>query len=254
MSDGAKKVVCKQHGETPPAFACRHLAFGVACGYHASGADPDAPWPDAWCDRCDAAYDREGGWNEASEAEADVKLLCTHCYERSRALNRDVPAPLRRGQLASDEDDWAALVRAAHAHVRELQVRAQDRFDLGHHDAWSADYDAGRFTFGSKKRVEVVADLQIVGSYSLTGRSWMWGWANDKVKPPLVEDVARLRVLGEVRGMPWLTERLHADVDDVHAWELTQVACYLLGHESVYRAPMDSRYLFVLLRNLRRVS
>jgi hypothetical protein len=62
-----------------------------------------------------------------------------------------------------------------------------------------------------------------------------------------------LREFGEVRGLPQLAApRLEAD--EVHGWEMTSLAAYLLGAEGLYRAPFDHLYLFMLLGNWRVVS
>ena len=54
-------TICGAHGETPATFVCRHVADGVACGFHANPPAPDNPWPDAWCDLCEEAFQRGGG-------------------------------------------------------------------------------------------------------------------------------------------------------------------------------------------------
>jgi hypothetical protein len=96
--------------------------------------------------------------------------------------------------------------------------------------------------------------LQIAGSFSKRDNSWLWAWANETAEPHLVSEVAKLRTLGEVRGIALLEKEYHADLDETRCWELTSLACYLIRYEAVYRAPMDHRYLFILLKDLRWVT
>src|ERR1700690_1376295 len=96
-------VVCGRHGTTPVTFTCRHLAAGVACGYHASAESASDPWPDAWCDACEERLVAAGDWTTDVVAQANLKILCTHCYDESRAANR-VP-PLARGARAVLSED-----------------------------------------------------------------------------------------------------------------------------------------------------
>ncbi|MGZ3416508.1 MAG: DUF6882 domain-containing protein [Polyangiales bacterium] len=251
MSDPTVSLDCGEHGKSIAAFMCTHLANGIACGYHASDDDPSDRWPDAWCDFCERNRTRdEKTWEEA----ADIQLLCTGCHERARHRNERPPEPLSRGKLELGAKGWEKLVAVATDDTKRKQEEARRDFDLGTYARWNADYEAGWFTLGSQERAEVMADLQIVGSFSKKTDSWLWSWANEGNEPHLVREVSRLRVLGEVRSLERLKTEYRADVSEIDCWEMTSVACYLLGWDAVYRAPMDHRYLFFLLRNLRRAS
>lgn len=92
MDPHDETVDCDEHGPQPATFVCRHvvasLRGGGRVGFWTSN-NPDTPRPDAWCDACEAVSNRHGGWDEESEAEADVgvTLLCGACYDRARSLN-----------------------------------------------------------------------------------------------------------------------------------------------------------------------
>jgi hypothetical protein len=250
MSERDQRLEC-EHGAGVATFVCRHLADGVACGFHCDDEDPDDPWPDAWCDACEVARVREGGWNDAAEAEAQIALTCQHCYEAARERNRRLPAPLVPGALALDAAAVQGLLDHAAAWTRARQEAATRKYNLGGHARWGADYAAGRFTLGEPDQLAVVADLALVGTFSKQTNSWLWAWDNAGLEPHLTREVARLRVLGEVRGIALLAQAHQAHLEEVDGWERAALACYLLGYEAVYRAPMDHRFLFMLLKNLR---
>jgi hypothetical protein len=67
---------------------------------------------------------------------------------------------------------------------------------LGDH-AWRFDMEAGRLTFTSNVGNTVLAEcpVQILGSFSLSSRTWLWGWANERsqIPPHLVSFGNRLR-------------------------------------------------------------
>ena len=108
MSDG-DQITCGSHGEMHATFVRRHLSEGVACGFHANPPAPDDPWPDAWCDLCEEGFKAGGGeWNEGSEKIADVRSLCSYCYEDTRERNKNVPV-LALGSPARLTEDEAAL-------------------------------------------------------------------------------------------------------------------------------------------------
>lgn len=41
----------------------------------------------AWCDTCEKVRAEAGEWNEASEAFAEIKLVCEKCYFEMKELN-----------------------------------------------------------------------------------------------------------------------------------------------------------------------
>jgi hypothetical protein len=71
---------CEGHGASFPTYVCTHLFNGQDQGFHAA-EDPGNPRPDAWCDRCHAVHQREGGWNEVSEKFTEITLACGTCYD-----------------------------------------------------------------------------------------------------------------------------------------------------------------------------
>lgn len=80
------KVTCKAHGEAIATYVCEHLVGASGVGWHSAPPDNEELWPNAWCDQCNKAFEKEGEWNEHSEAEANLKakLLCNFCYEEFR--------------------------------------------------------------------------------------------------------------------------------------------------------------------------
>lgn len=87
MASDAAPVHCRAHGPSFPCYLCGHLASGEGKGFH-TGEDPGNPRPDAWCDACEAVLEREGEWNERSEAHADVTLVCGGCYDAAEESSR----------------------------------------------------------------------------------------------------------------------------------------------------------------------
>jgi hypothetical protein len=84
-------ISCERHGDTRAAYICNHLLHGSDQGFYVSEEDPDNPYPDAWCAKCEEirkAYGGEDGvWNEESEAHIEVKLVCGGCYQEIRLRN-----------------------------------------------------------------------------------------------------------------------------------------------------------------------
>jgi hypothetical protein len=201
MSDATNQVHCDQHSDTPATFACRHLRLGVGCGFHCSRDNPADPWPDAWCDRCQAEFEREGEWNDANEPE--ISLLCTGCYETARERNERLPAPLMPKQLAVSESDFADLAHQACERCKTRQQATRQAWPkFSSASQWHYDGEAGTIRFFDDERESsLVADVTIAGSFSTRSNTWMWAWANESYPDLERKKVAPLRIFGEVRGI-----------------------------------------------------
>ena len=90
MSD--KVVECGSHGNVKPAFLCHHLLTGSLVGWN----EPDAYEEqgdefdgciNAWCDECEKVANASGGWNDESEAFANIKLVCEGCAISIKQFN-----------------------------------------------------------------------------------------------------------------------------------------------------------------------
>jgi hypothetical protein len=246
-----KKIVCSAHGETPPAFVCRHLFGGVACGFHANPPVPEDPTPDAWCDLCEEAFQAGGGeWNEESAKLADIKVLCTYCYDDVQARNRDVP-PLARGTAARLTDREAAdLMHHAVHEAQGMQKASNERWGWRDMPRWDFDDEASTLTF-SVGDERVTADVRLVGSFSINTNTFQWAWETFAEDATEARDASRVRVFGEVRGISMLTTATF-ECDEGVSWKMASIAAYLLGAEGLYRAPIDHVRWFMLLSNFRR--
>jgi len=85
----AESINCERHGESQPAFVCCHLvrdSFGL--GFNRNPPIDEDPFPDAWCDKCEAVFQQHGGeWTAEGMKLADIKYICSNCYEQIRVRN-----------------------------------------------------------------------------------------------------------------------------------------------------------------------
>ncbi len=79
-----KYIKCDLHESGRVAFVCQHLLNDNNAGYHeAFDSEPEVDDDDdyqAWCDECEKARLKEGGWNDVSMAVAQIKVVCDECY------------------------------------------------------------------------------------------------------------------------------------------------------------------------------
>jgi len=253
MSEADKEVHCDEHGDTVATFVCRHLLQGFCCGFHeAHEADDDDPWPDAWCDRCNAVLERDGEWTDDNSPE--LGLLCIHCYESARQRNRHIPEPIRPGQLSVSEDEYAQLSIAAFEWCTQKRDQASARWAFDKKENWYFDSEAATMRFyDDRGGAAVLADTRVVGSFSTRTNTWAWVWGNSAYSAEDRAKVDPLRVFGEVRGIQRLTDD-YWEADETDAWEMAQLAAYVLGADTVYRAPYDHMHVFMLLTRFRMES
>ncbi len=79
------KLHCTTHGEANEAYVCEHLVKASGLSWHSRPPDEESPWPDAWCGDCHNVFAREGEWNETTEGEVRIKLICSLCYVHTKA-------------------------------------------------------------------------------------------------------------------------------------------------------------------------
>lgn len=79
---------CEEHGPAREAFVCEHLLQEPTQLWCSREPKPENPWPDSWCLKCDAEFQRHGEWNELNESSVPIKLVCHHCYARLRSQGK----------------------------------------------------------------------------------------------------------------------------------------------------------------------
>lgn len=115
---------------------------------------------------------------------------------------------------------------------------------------WDFDDRSRTPTFSDPDRPTVIADARHVGSYSTRSNTFRWAWATFDRGAVEIEDISRMRVFGEVRGIARLTTPTWS-CDETNGWETASIAALILGAEGVYRPPFDHVRWFMLLSNLR---
>lgn len=238
----AKKTIdCAEHGERTCAFVCQHLSTGDGLGFH-WGEDPDDPLqkcPDAWCDRCEKARKEEGGWNDRSEAIANIKLICDECYVALRSRNW--------------REDAAHVASIGEACVHELQHKQdelRERYRIDEWERWDWNRDDHQLIFSHEGSPKVVANIVFVDSYSSKSTSWMWAWAN----PAFTDDERRLLLPvkefgAELGSMKVASGYWMADESD--GWEMTAFAARVLGAADAYRTPTESGHTYMIIMDAR---
>jgi hypothetical protein len=88
-----KFVECGSHEYRRRAFVCKHLNHITKVGFEEAFdtfedmkllEDDDFQ---AWCNECELVRNKEGEWNDKSEAFAAIRIVCEKCYFEMKELN-----------------------------------------------------------------------------------------------------------------------------------------------------------------------
>jgi hypothetical protein len=242
MTDEDRWIDCPEHGSAAAALVCRHLRTGQGLGFNA-GLDPENPdalWPDAWCDACEGVLSGEGQWNDTAVAHADFGLLCAHCYQKVRALNWP-----REGHVA-----LARLLESSIPYLQARQKELEVQYRISRYPRYDWYQETAELVFSDKGKPVVVADIQFVGSVSTRSGSWMWSWANGSLLESAKSKIRRVRTYGDTHSILKLACG-YWDADEADGWEMTAISAFLLKAKGAYRSPDESGFTFLLMTGIR---
>jgi hypothetical protein len=114
---------------------------------------------------------------------------------------------------------------------------------------WEYDLDRGTLAFTQDGVPKVLASIQVVGTTSVSGGTWRWGWANESLTPKVTTQLAKVRAFGESENISELTNAELPD-DEYLGWGMTAVAAKLLGAKGAYRCPGENGFAYVVYSSI----
>ena len=149
--------------------------------------------------------------------------------------------------------DWDEYIAEAREYLQDRQERLKADFNLGRWEKWFYDQEASSLSFSSGGKVGVAATMHVVGSTSKSSGTWLWSWDNETIMDHVKHCMLEVRDFGKAHGFEKLTNpKWPATKSD--AWEMTAAAAHLLQADGAYRAPDETGALYLVLRNVRRVT
>lgn len=237
MSDADKKVECQTHGSASATFICQHLSSGDQLGFHV-GYDPENPndlYPDAWCDRCDAVLEKEGEWNDVSEAFADIRMVCAGCY-----------GDIRQRNWLEDPEAFKQLVTSSFDYLQQQQASLKETYQVGDYERWDWYQEKGQLVFSHEGKEVLICDIDFVGSLSTASDTWMWAWANTSFTENIKAKAAFIRQMGEESNLLKLACPIWGG-DEVDGWEMTAIMAKAVDAIGAYRTPTDNGYVYMVI-------
>jgi len=225
-------IICPTHGESGFVYVCKHLVDSPEQKWHGGYPTIDLPWRDAWCAACNEVFEREGGWNNKNEGMVEIDVLCGHCYEDGIAQSVTC-------MDESKQAEWAEYRESLHSAPWAKRGAMNDVFGLRNCPVWDCYQKSAQLVFIHGDHLQVVADVEFVGTLSTTSNTWIWSWADFDLLEPVRSRISAVRDFGERRGYPRLTvPKWKADWED--AWDMTLVAVDVLGGMGAFSVKTDS--------------
>lgn len=137
---------------------------------------------------------------------------------------------------------------AVHQLMR-LNELCEGEFKISSWPRWDYNLERGTLTFSANGVPKVLASIQVIGTTSVSGGTWMWGWANESLSPKVTKEVAKVREFGLAGNIPELTKAELPD-DEYLGWGMTAVAAKLLGAKGAYRCPGDNGFVYVVYSSI----
>jgi hypothetical protein len=80
-------IDCAQHGRQRSCALCSHLIHAAGLGFNTDDPTNENPFPDAFCDFCQAVLEEENGWTERAKELVPCSIVCGQCYLDIRLRN-----------------------------------------------------------------------------------------------------------------------------------------------------------------------
>jgi hypothetical protein len=148
-----------------------------------------------------------------------------------------------------DPDQFSKFRHEAVHELMRLNELCEKNFHISSWPRWDYDLERGTLVFSEQEVPKVSATIQVVGTTSISGGTWLWGWANESLTPRVTTGLAKVRAFGEVEKIAELTEAELPD-DEHLGWGMTAIAAKLLGATGGYRCPGENGFVYVVYSSI----
>jgi hypothetical protein len=134
-------------------------------------------------------------------------------------------------------DAFYAFIDSCVARLGAKQAALLSRYGMGRHARWWFDPATSRLALYNdpKVKIDVQAQVVVLGSFAPKESTWLWGFANSTLKPEQQAASTPVQSLAERFGVEDFSQMQSFEIDPGMAWELAAMACETLNLQGVYR-------------------
>jgi len=133
--------------------------------------------------------------------------------------------------------------------AKQRTMKQEWRFDS--YERWGFEQLSGTFRLEFADGRQLLAEGQILGSYSSTGNSWEWGWHNPYVDPAIARDSKQVKETGEKLGLPCVTAGVVPVPGEDFVLFLCAIGLKASNSVGVFRGAAGPVDVMILLKNPR---
>jgi hypothetical protein len=148
-----------------------------------------------------------------------------------------------------DAEQFSVYRHEAVHELMRLNELCEREFRISSWPRWNYDFARGTLTFSQEGVPKVRASIQVIGTTSISGKTWLWSWANKSLPPNVTKAAAKVRAFGATENIAELKEQELPD-DEHLGWGLTAVAAKVLGAMGAYRCPGQNGFVYVVYSSI----
>jgi len=152
-----------------------------------------------------------------------------------------------------DTQEFSDFKHKAVHELMALNEKSGDLYQISKWPKWNYDLDEATLTFSREGIPQVIASVQVVGTTSKRGKTWLWGWANSHLPAAAVKQIQKVGEFGETEGIADLTDP-SAEDSEYLGWEMTAVAAKVLGSIGAYRCPGNDGFVYLVYSDIQFVA
>jgi hypothetical protein len=222
-------TTCHYCGGNPAATICQHLLIvPVQAGI------PDIPAKEHSIAiegrlKCSSDHPKDIEWNKEIDNIISPKMICRQCYDA--ALESSFT------DLTGDAmTTWDEFVGECVEELRNKHDKLEAEYAFSKLVGWAYERAGKQITFFKDGAPSLVAEYELIGSLSMTSKTWLWAWANPTNYPEVISRIKAVAVFGKDRGFPHLTVPKWP-AEESRAWAVSAIAARILNAQAVFRAP-----------------
>ncbi|HEY6528162.1 MAG TPA: hypothetical protein VIZ65_05670 [Cellvibrionaceae bacterium] len=133
--------------------------------------------------------------------------------------------------------DFYAFIDSCVERLEVKQASLLSRYAMGRHARWWFDPASSLLALYNdpKVKIDVQAQVVVLGSFAPEESTWLWGFANSTLKPEQQAESSAVKNLAERFGVEDFSQLQSFEIDPGMAWELAAMACEVLNLQGVYR-------------------
>lgn len=149
--------------------------------------------------------------------------------------------------------DFDSYLAQAQDELEQKQTALGVEYGIGTYDRFVVDYVFGSLDFFHHEAPKVQTSIIPVATHLPAHGSLKWAWANEQYPSDVRNAASRTKELTELTGLELFHDEL-VECDESMAWEITALACKLLGAKGAYRMPHGHIHSYVLIAEIRSAA